>query len=60
LFRRDLVAGYKAAYMDLRAENGVEVSSPLYPHVRKVLEEMHAVPELLLGVATWLWSRPDE
>ncbi|SNR53968.1 HAD-IA family hydrolase [Puniceibacterium sediminis] len=50
--RRDLVAGYKAAYMDLRAENGVEVSSPLYPHVRKVLEEMHAVPELLLGVAT--------
>ncbi|WP_146591762.1 HAD-IA family hydrolase [Puniceibacterium confluentis] len=50
--RRELVAGYKAAYMDLRAENGVEVSSPLYPHVRSVLEQMHAVPELLLGVAT--------
>ncbi len=50
--RRELVAGYKAAYMELRAENGVAVSSPLYPHVRGVLEELHAVPDLLLGVAT--------
>lgn len=50
--RRSLVAGYKAAYMDLRARNGVQVSSPLYPHVRGVLNELHAIPELILGLAT--------
>ena len=50
--RRSLVAAYKAAYTGLRAENGVAVSSPLYPHVRGVLEGMHAAPDLVLGVAT--------
>ncbi|KMK68232.1 HAD-IA family hydrolase [Puniceibacterium sp. IMCC21224] len=50
--RRILVDGYKAAYMTLRADNGVAVSSPLYPHVRNVLDGLHAVPEVLLGVAT--------
>ena len=50
--RRNLVAAYKAAYTDLRAESGVTVSSPLYPHVRGVLEGMYAVPDLMLGVAT--------
>ncbi len=50
--RRDLVAGYKSAYMDLRAENGVDLSSPLYPHVRTVLEDLHGTAGLLLGLAT--------
>ncbi|MFZ5962627.1 HAD-IA family hydrolase [Thalassococcus sp. BH17M4-6] len=50
--RRNLVAGYKAAYMDLRAENGVAVSSPLYPHVRGVLDGLFEIPEVILGVAT--------
>lgn len=47
-----LVEGYKTAYMTNRAANGVEVSSPLYPNVRKVLDELHARDEVLLGVAT--------
>lgn len=50
--RRTLVAGYKAAYLDLRALNGVEVSSPLYPHVRGVLNDLHAAPGITLGLAT--------
>ena len=47
-----LVEGYKAAYMRNRADKGTEVSSPLYPHVRSVLEALHARDEVLLGVAT--------
>lgn len=47
-----MVEGYKAAYMDLRARSGVEVSSPLYPHVRDTLETLHAQPTTLLGLAT--------
>jgi phosphoglycolate phosphatase len=50
--RRALVAGYKEAYMSLRAENGVASSSPLYRHVRSVLDELHAIPEVILGIAT--------
>ena len=50
--RAAMVEGYKARYMSLRAENGVEVSSPLYPHVRGVLDQLHAQPETLLGIAT--------
>ena len=50
--RRAMVAAYKAAYMELRAQGGVELSSPLYPHVRGVLEDLHTVPETILGVAT--------
>lgn len=47
-----IVAGYKAAYMGLRAASGVERSSPLYPHARETLGALHARPETLLGVAT--------
>ncbi|MBV2359874.1 HAD-IA family hydrolase [Thalassococcus sp. CAU 1522] len=50
--RREMVAAYKDAYMRLRAESGVEVSSPLYPHVRAVLDALHGEPSTLLGVAT--------
>ena len=47
-----MVVGYKSAYTELRAEGGVELSSPLYPGVREVLETLNARPETLLGVAT--------
>lgn len=47
-----IVAGYKAAYMGLRAASGVEQSSPLYPYARDTLGALHARPETLLGVAT--------
>lgn len=45
-------AGYKSAYMALRAEQGVAASSPLYPGARETLDALRAVPETLLGVAT--------
>jgi len=45
-------AGYKSAYMALRAEQGVAASSPLYPGAREMLDALRAVPEILLGVAT--------
>lgn len=47
-----MVDWYKDAYMQLRAQGGVQASSPLYPHVRPVLDALHARPETLLGVAT--------
>ncbi|AWZ20463.1 HAD-superfamily hydrolase, subfamily IA, variant 1 [Roseovarius sp. TM1035] len=47
-----IVAWYKEAYMGLRAETGVQASSPLYPHALETLKALHAVPETLLGVAT--------
>ena len=47
-----MVEGYKASYMRLRTENGTEASSPLYPHVREVLDSLHARPKWLLGIAT--------
>ncbi|MBC7165113.1 MAG: HAD-IA family hydrolase [Roseovarius sp.] len=50
--RARIVAGYKAAYMGLRAKTGAERSSPLYPHARATLETLHRAPETLLGVAT--------
>ncbi|EPX86906.1 HAD-IA family hydrolase [Salipiger mucosus] len=50
--RGAMVEGYKARYMTLRSENGTAVSSPLYPHVRGVLDALHAQPETLLGIAT--------
>ena len=48
----EIVAGYKAAYGALRAEQGVAASAPLYPDAREVLDGLRAVPEMLLGVAT--------
>jgi phosphoglycolate phosphatase len=50
--QREMVKGYKDAYVALRSENGAAASSPLYPHARKTLQSLHAVPEVLLGVAT--------
>ncbi|NUH65657.1 HAD-IA family hydrolase [Sulfitobacter sp. S0837] len=47
-----MVEAYKDAYMALRAEAGVAESSPLYPGALEVLRQLHAEPEILLGVAT--------
>lgn len=47
-----MVDGYKNSYVKLRAASGAAKSSPLYPNVRAVLDQLHAVPETLLGVAT--------
>ncbi|WP_171133745.1 MULTISPECIES: HAD-IA family hydrolase [unclassified Ruegeria] len=46
-----LVEEYKQAYHAQRLAQGA-ASSPLYPGARDVLEELHAQPETLLGVAT--------
>ncbi len=48
----ELVEGYKRAYVEMRAKVGAAQSSPLYPGARAVLERLHAVPDLLMGVAT--------
>jgi len=50
--RCGIVEGYKAAYMALRAEQGVAASAPLYPGARETLDALREVPDLLLGVAT--------
>lgn len=50
--RAGMVDAYKVAYMQLRAEMGVEKSSPLYPHVRDVLGRLHGQDNTLLGLAT--------
>jgi phosphoglycolate phosphatase len=47
-----LVAGYKGAYMELRAQVGAAQSSPLYPGARAVLDALRNAPDVLLGVAT--------
>ncbi|MFK7940029.1 MAG: HAD-IA family hydrolase [Roseovarius sp.] len=47
-----MVEWYKEAYMQLRQHQSVDQSSPLYPHVRDVLDRLHSMPDILLGVAT--------
>ncbi|WP_368186385.1 HAD-IA family hydrolase [Aestuariibius sp. HNIBRBA575] len=47
-----LVVGYKDAYMTLRAEIGADQSSPLYPGVRQVLDDLKARDDVLLALAT--------
>lgn len=47
-----MVTSYKENYMRLRAAQGAEQSSPLYPHARAVLEQLSGVDHFLLGVAT--------
>tara|TARA_R110002049_G_scaffold23781_3_gene84403 strand:+ start:4839 stop:5522 length:684 start_codon:yes stop_codon:yes gene_type:complete len=47
-----MVAAYKDAYMTLRAEVGVAQSSPLYPGALATLRQLHAIPDVLLGIAT--------
>lgn len=49
---RQMVTAYKDAYVSLRAKGGVAQSSPLFPGAREVLAALHALPEVLLGVAT--------
>ncbi len=46
-----LVEGYKQVYHAHRLEQGV-ANSPLYPGARQAIEVLHAIPEVLLGVAT--------
>ncbi len=46
-----LVDSYKQAYHAHRVAQGA-ASSPLYPGAREVIEALHAIPEVLLGVAT--------
>ncbi|MEL7099690.1 MAG: HAD-IA family hydrolase [Pseudomonadota bacterium] len=47
-----LVAAYKKTYAELRLFAGSAASSPLYPGARDCLEALHAVPDILLGIAT--------
>ena len=47
-----LVQGYKDAYVEMRAKIGAAQSSPLYPGALDVLKQLHAVPDVLIGVAT--------
>ncbi len=52
LVTRDrLVAAYKDAYHANRLQLGAG-SAPLYPGARAMLQRLHAVPEILLGIAT--------
>lgn len=48
----EMSAAYKAAYMSLRAQKAISASSPLYPGALDALHQLHAIPEVLLGVAT--------
>lgn len=50
--RHRMVEAYKASYMASRAAKGSAQSSPLYPHVREVLDALVARDDLLLGTAT--------
>lgn len=47
-----LVEAYKTTYAKLRLFAGSAQSSPLYPGARDALETLHAIPDVLLGVAT--------
>jgi len=47
-----MVDWYKDAYMELRAQSGAAQSSPLYPGALETIEALHAIPDVLLGVAT--------
>jgi len=47
-----LVEGYKSAYMAMRDAGGENALAPLYPYARDALDELAAVPDILLGIAT--------
>lgn len=47
-----MVQAYKDAYMTQRKSVGTQASSPLYPGALECLQALHAIPEVLLGVAT--------
>lgn len=48
----NMVEGYKAAYMTLRAEKHISLSSPLYPGIASMLDRLAKRDDVLLGVAT--------
>ncbi len=47
-----MVDAYKAKYMALRAATGSQNSSPLFPGIREVLDQLNSVPDHIMGVAT--------
>lgn len=47
-----MVEAYKDAYVALRASMPISQTSPFYPGCREVLDQLHAIPEVLLGIAT--------
>lgn len=47
-----MVQSYKDAYMQLRAEVGIEQSSPLYPGAMDALHALNLMPDMMLGIAT--------
>lgn len=49
---QQMVDAYKSAYMHLRAQAGVAASSPLYPGAMAALDQLRAMPDVVLGVAT--------
>ncbi len=49
---RQMARHYEQTFLDLRAELGGEVKTPLYPGARAELERLHRVDEVLMGVAT--------
>lgn len=50
--RAEMVAAYKNAYANIRAQSSVTETSPFYPHARSTLDQLAATPENILGVAT--------
>ncbi len=50
--RAEMVAAYKNAYANLRAQSDVAETSPFYPHARATLDQLAKTPENILGVAT--------
>ena len=50
--RAEMVSAYKQQYMTLRAAAGSQNSSPLFPGIRSLLDDLNAVPHQILGVAT--------
>ncbi|MCF6274013.1 MAG: HAD-IA family hydrolase [Rhodobacteraceae bacterium] len=49
---RRMAKHYEQTFLDLRAELGGEVKTPLYPGARAALERLRGVDEVLMGVAT--------
>ena len=43
---------YKDSFIRLREEKGGEAAAPMYPGARAALDRLHAVDEVLMGVAT--------
>ncbi len=49
---RRTVELYQRSFIELREKMGAEAKAPLYPGALEALERLHAVDEILLGVAT--------